>query len=231
MDECIDSLGEAKVLTTLDCNSGFWQIPIRESDRDKTSFVCHHSSFRWKRMPMGLTNSPATFQRALDMILAQFKWQTCLIYIDDIIIFSKDEESHLDHVDQVLEALHRANVTIKLKKCDFFTNKVKYLGHIIEPGKLSVDKVRVKALEETVPPENKTQLRAFIGLCNVYRRFVKNFAEIAKPLNDLLKKGMPDVFPRLKPEQTEAFRKRRQALLEPPVLALPVAGRRYSCLL
>ena len=98
-------------------------------------------------MPMGLTNSPATFQRALDMILAQFKWQTCLIYIDDIIIFSRDEESHLRHVDQVLEALHRANVTIKLSKCDFFTNKVKYLGHIIKPGKLSVDKVRVKALE------------------------------------------------------------------------------------
>ena len=104
---------------------------------------------------------------------------------------------------------------------------MKYPDHIFEPSKFSVEKVQVKALEETVPPENKTQLRAFIDLFNVYRRFVKAFAEVAKLLNDPLKKDTPDVFPRLKPEQMEAFQKLRKALLEPAFLALLVPGRNY----
>ncbi len=188
MDECIDSLGEARYLTTLDCLSGFWQIPMKPEDRDKTTFVCHHGSYRYLRMPFGLMNSPATFQRAIDIILAGFKWSTCLIYLDDIIVFSKDKETHFKDLEDVLDALARANVTIKLKKCSFLTNKVKYLGHLIEPGRLSVDKASVAALQEALPPRNKTELRSFLGMCNVYRRFVHNYAKIVHPLNVLLKK-------------------------------------------
>ena len=228
MDECIDSLGEAKILSTLDCNSGFWQVPIREEDKDKTTFVCHHGSYRYNRMPFGLMNAPATFQRALDIILAQYKWQTCLIYIDDIIIFSNDEESHFKHVDQILSALSEASVTIKLKKFDFFTNKVKYLGHVISPGKLEIDGTVTRALKDAVPPVSKTENRSFLGLCNVYRRFVKNFAKIAKPLNDLLKKEEPDKFGELNDEQIIAFNELRNILMKPPILSLPVKGRKYT---
>ena len=116
MDECIDTLGEANVFTTLDAFWGYWQIAVPEEDRPKTSFVCHAGQYQYVRMPFGLTNAPATFQRALDVILSKFKWNTCLVYIDDIIIFSKTVDEHITHVDEVLSALRSSGVTLKIKK-------------------------------------------------------------------------------------------------------------------
>lgn len=228
MDDCIDSLGDAKYMSTLDCNSGYWQIPLKPSHRDRTTFVCHEGTFRFKRMPFGLTNGPATFQRALDIVLAGYKWQTCLVYLDDIIIFSKDAESHLRHVEQILSALHKANVTIKLGKCAFFTQKVRYLGHIIEPGKLSIDETVTKALKEAEQPRNKQELRSFLGLCNVYRRFVPGYTNISAPLNKLLKADSPDTIADLDEDQETAFRRLIDAVTSPPVLALPKNGLPYS---
>ena len=112
MDECIDSLGDANVFTTLDAYSGYWQVGLEERDRAKTSFVCHAGQYQYKRMPFGLTNAPATFHRALDMILSPFKWKTCLVYIDDIVIFSKSVEEHIRHVDEISTALGEAGVTL-----------------------------------------------------------------------------------------------------------------------
>ena len=114
MDEYIDSLGEATVFTTLDCNSGYWQIPVAPSDREKTAFVCHAGLYQYRRMPFGLTNAPATFQRTLDIVLSSFKWRSCLVYLDDVILFSKDVKTHIRHVDEVLGALQSAGVTLKL---------------------------------------------------------------------------------------------------------------------
>ena len=131
MDDYIDSLGEPSVFTTLDCNPGYWQIPIREEDHDKTAFTSHAGTFRLIRMPFGLTNAPATFQRTIDILLSRYRWQSCLVYLDDIIIFSKNKEDHLRHVEQILSAMNCAGVTLKLSKCSFFTDRVKYLGHII----------------------------------------------------------------------------------------------------
>ena len=105
MDEYIDTLGDAKVFTTLDAFWGYWQIALSEKDKPKKSFVCHAGQFQYTRMPFGLTNVPATFQRALDVILNRFKLKTCLVYIDDIIIFSKTVDDHIDHVDEILGTL------------------------------------------------------------------------------------------------------------------------------
>jgi len=107
MDECIDSLGEATIFSTLDCNAGYWQVAIAPEDREKTAFVCHEGAYQYKRMPFGPTNAPATFQRALDIILSGVKWQSCLIYIDDVIVYSKTGEEHIGHVDHVLRLLRR----------------------------------------------------------------------------------------------------------------------------
>lgn len=142
-------------------------------------------------MPFGLTNAPATFQRTLDVLLAGYKWKTCLVYLDDVIVFSKDMNNHFEHVQEVLTILQQAGVSLKLEKCKFFTSKVAYLGHVITPGKLSIDKVHVVALERAIPPRNQSELRSFLGFCNVYRRFVPKFAGIAAPLNRLLSKGNP----------------------------------------
>ena len=114
MDECIDSLGDAVIFSTLDCNSGYWKIPMSDEDRDKTAFVSHCGLFRWLRMPFGLKNAPGTFQRAADVILAGVKWQFALVYLDDIIIYSSSIEEHYDHLATVLKLVHKAGISLKL---------------------------------------------------------------------------------------------------------------------
>ena len=124
IDDCIDTLGEAVIFSTLDAYSGYHQLSIAKRDRYKTAFVTHHGQFQWRRMPFGLSTAPASFQRALDMVLTQFKWKTCLVYLDDVIIFSNSVEEHIRHVDEILTALEEAGVTLKISKCRFFTKKV-----------------------------------------------------------------------------------------------------------
>jgi Reverse transcriptase (RNA-dependent DNA polymerase) len=114
MDECIDSLGDAAVFTTLDCNSGYWQIPVHPEDRDKTTFTSHYGIYRFLRLPFGLRNAPATFQRSIDIILSGVKWKTCLVYLDDFIVFSKSKKDHLAHVAEALTLLGNAGLSLKL---------------------------------------------------------------------------------------------------------------------
>ncbi len=228
MDDCIDSLGEAKIFTTLDCNSGYWQIPIKESDRHKTAFVSHMGSYHFKRMPFGLTNAPATFQRAIDILLSGVNWQFCLVYLDDVIVYSNTEEDHIRHVDEVLTVLGKAGLSLKFAKSHFFRRSVNYLGHRITPGQLKVDLKRRDALEGFQFPRTQTQVRSFLGMCNVFRRFVKDFAKIAGPLNELLKKGMPVDLEPPTDQQIEAFHELKRRLLEPPILRLPVYDRPYT---
>jgi len=116
MDDCIDSLSTAKVFTLLDALWGYWQVPIAEQDRDKTTFTSHMGTYRYLRMPFGLRNAPSSFQRALDIILSGVRWRMCLVYIDDIIIFSKNREEHLEHLETVLELLQGAGIKLKLKQ-------------------------------------------------------------------------------------------------------------------
>ena len=155
MDECIDTLGEAQYFTTLDAYSGYWQMKIRKEDRYKTAFVCHEGTFQCKRMPFGLTNAPACFQRALDLILTKFKWKTCLVYLDDVIIFSKDVDDHIKHVAEILTALTEAGVTLNINKCFFFQGKVEYLGHMVKPGQLEIDRTNVASLKNAKAPTIK----------------------------------------------------------------------------
>ncbi len=225
MDECIDSLGDATVFTTLECNSGYWQIPVHPDDRNKTTFTSHFGTFRFTRMPFGLRNAPAMFQqRAVDIILAGIKWKSCLVYLDNVIVFPRTLEQHFAHLREVLELLKQAGITLKLPKCKIFCETVDYLGHVIRPGRLALAGKNTRALQEAEHPQNQTELRSFLGLCNVYRRFVPRFASVAAPLNELLKKHQPVEIDTLNPEQTEAFRTLKDALLKAPILALPSCG-------
>ena len=223
-DDCLDSLGKAHIFTTLDCNSGYWQVNMAEEDKDKTTFVSHMGTHRYRRMPFGLRNAPATFQRALDIILSGVRWQTCLIYLDDVIVFSETPEQHLEDVDEVLRLLGQAGVSLKLKKCEFFQPKVNYLGHVITPGKLSVALDRTSGFRDASFPTDKTMLRSFLGAANYYRRFVRDFAKHAKPLNDMLRKEEPHDFPEPTQEQLDAFERIKTALINPPILVLPRLG-------
>ena len=230
MDDCIDTLGEARYFSTLDANSGYWQIPMRKKDIPITAFTSHEGLYEFVRMPFGLKNAPATFQRALDMILSGYNWKTCLVYIDDVIIYSRTGEDHLRDVDSVLQVLKQAGVSLKFDKCRFFTDSVRYLGHIIRPGTLEVDDSHVRALKLAKPPKTTSELRSFLGFTNVYRRFINNYTETARPLFKLLqgnpKKHKP--IPPLDDSQMKSFQKLIEQVTSPPVLALPQPGLRYS---
>jgi hypothetical protein len=223
MDECIDSLGDAVVFTTLDCNSGYWQIPVHPDARDKTTFTSHFGIYRFLWLPFGLRNAPATFQCEIDIILSGVKWKTCLVYLDDVIVFSSSRDAHLAHVEEVLTLLGSGGLSLKLKKCHFFSDTVDYIGHVIRPGRLGVAEKNTTALRNAPLPRTQTELRSFLGLCNVYRRFVPQFSALAAPLNSLLCKGMSPILRSLSPAEINAFNNLRDKLLSPPVLALPRA--------
>ena len=188
IEDCPDSLGDAQIFTTLYCNAGYLQVPVAPDDRDKTTFTSYLGTYRYVRMPFRLRNGPATFQQALDIVLSGVRRQTCLIYLDDVIVFSKDAESHLRHVDEVLRLLRRTGVNLKLRKCSFFQPKVDYLGHFITPDKLSVAVDNSKASAKAVFSRTITHLHSFLRAGNVYGRFLQKYSDIARPLNSMLRK-------------------------------------------
>ena len=124
MDDCLDSLVDATVFSTLDCNAGYWQIPVAAEDRDKTTFTSHTGLCRFFRLPFGLVNAPASFQRALDIILSGLQWKTCLVYLNDVIVFSRTIGQHIRHLHEVLLLLEQAGVSLKPSKCQLFQQKV-----------------------------------------------------------------------------------------------------------
>ena len=227
MDECLDSLGDAKIFSTLDANTGYWQVEIDEQSRSMTTFSSHWGVYRFKRMPFGLRNAPATFQRALDVILSSVRWQSALVYLDDVIIFSRNFEDHVRDVQTTLSLLQKHGLSLKLRKSFFFQSSVDYLGHVVRPGKLQVASKTVDAVQKMHRPTNLTELRSFLGLCNVYRRFVPNFSRIASPLTAKLEKGKDATFPTLTEEEENAFLTLKKKLASPPELALPQSGRTY----
>jgi len=228
MDDYLDSLGDATVFSTFDCNASYWQIPVAEEDRDKTTFTAHTGLLRFLRLPFGLVNAPASFQRALDIILSELRWKTCLFYLDDVIVFSRTAEDHIKHLREVLLLLEKAGVTCKPVKCNFFQREVEYLGHIVRPGQLLVNHKKIKSLARALPPRNQTELKSFLSMCNVHRRFIKDYAHIAKPLTKLTSNKLPHVLPELTPEQLQAFQYLKDRLTSTPILALPHREGRFS---
>jgi len=179
------------------------------------------------RLPIGLCNAPATFQRAMDILLAGVKWHKGLVYLDDVIVFSRSPEEHLQHLDEVMTRLGKAGVTLKEAKCHFFQEEVEYLGHVIRPGRVHVLEKNIPALRDLRYPETQTQMKSFLVMSGVYRRFVADFAKIAKPLTALSSTKLPK---RLSPpgeEETKAFEGLRGRLLAAPVLALPRRDGHY----
>lgn len=227
MDDCIDFLGDAMVFSTMDCNAGYWQIPVAEEDEDKTTFTSHEGTFRYVRLPFGLTNAPATFQRALDMLLAGLKWKTCLVYLDDIIVFSSSAHEHVGHLREVLSLLAQSGISLKASKCHLFQEEVEYLGHIVGKGTQRVNEKNLVGLRKAHPPRTKKELRSFLGMCNVYRRFVRDYTKVARPLLAMTSPKVPDNLPALDGTQLGAFEELKRLLTSTPVLALPRRTGRY----
>ncbi|UYV69276.1 K02A2.6-like [Cordylochernes scorpioides] len=178
IDDTLDSLRGASIFSTMDLKSGYWQIEVDDTDREKTAFVTPDGLFEFKVMPFGLCNAPATFERNMDNLLRGLKWTICLCYLDDIIVFSKTMEEHL-----------QPGLKLISEKCSFGASQMKVLGHLIDGDGIYPDPDKVGAVINFPRPENVSEVRSFLGLCSYYRRFIKSFANIAGPLNELLRKG------------------------------------------
>jgi len=177
-------------------------------------------------MHFGLTNAPATFRRALYMILSSVKWQICLVYLNNVIIFSLNAGQHVKDVDTDLHRPREAGLTLNSKECTWFSDEVEYLGHIVRPGQLHVQNKNMDALQHAKLQTSKSHLKIFLCMCNVYRRFFKDSAKRAKPLNALTRPEIPPDLPSTTNVAIAAFQDLYNALLCPQELALPNANRK-----
>ena len=218
VDDCLDCLSGAKIFSTLDLQSGYWQIEVKEEDRPKTAFVTRGGLYEYVTMPFGLCNAPSTFERCMELVLKGLQWRTLLIYLDDIIILSSTFSEHIERLDEVLRRLGNAGLKLKPSKCELFRKEVLFLGHIITQDGVKPDPSKVSAVQNWPIPKNITDVRSFLGLCSYYRRFVPRFATIASPLNRLLEAGQAFKWT---PDCHEAFEKLKAALTSDNVMSYP----------
>ncbi|KAG1138813.1 hypothetical protein G6F38_010280 [Rhizopus arrhizus] len=218
IDDTVHSLGQAKVFSTLDFTSSYWQIELDDAAKPKSAFICRRGLYEFVRMPFGLTNAPATMQRLMDSVLAGLKWQVCLVYLDDIICFSSSLEQHLVDLRSVLTRLRDASLTVNLKKCKFACDRISFLGYVISPSGLHTDPEKIRAVADFPQPVDVPSLRSFLGLAGYYRCFISKFAAIAAPLNDLLKKDATWTW---SDTHQQAFGTLKTALTSAPVLRFP----------
>lgn len=187
--QLFDSLCGAKYFSALDLSMGYYQIEVDESDREKTAFTTRSGQYQFKRMPFGLSGAPATFQRALSGILREQNWVSCILYLDDILIFGDTLETHNKRLNEILQILTKAGVKLNPKKCQFLQKSVAYLGHIIDKDGIHTDPKKTEAIEKYPSPSSYKELHTFLGLCGYYRQFIKNYSQKTKYLYAHLNKG------------------------------------------
>jgi hypothetical protein len=186
IDETLDALHGAKWFSTLDLKSSYWQVELEEEDKQKTAFrVGLLGFYECNRMPFGLTNAPATFQRLMESCMGDLYLTYCLLYLDDIVIYSKTYSEHLERLEAVFGRLKEAGLKLKPSKCNFFQKTVKYLGHVASEQGIAVDPEKTRVVHDWPVPTNLTEMLSFLGFVGFYRRFIKNFSRVARPLNDL----------------------------------------------
>lgn len=187
--EILDKLGKSLYYTTLDLTSGFHQIEMDPRDIDKTAFTVDGSGHcEYLRMPFGLKNAPSTFQRVMDNVLQELQGIICLVYLDDIIIFSTSLQEHGENLRKVFQKLREANLKIQPDKCEFMCKEVAFLGHVISTEGVRPNPDKIKAIKNYPIPKTPKEIKAFLGLLGYYRKFIKDFAKITKPLTECLKK-------------------------------------------
>jgi len=217
MDEFLDELAGAIWFASLDLRSGYHQILVDPADTFKTAFQTHNGHYEYKVMPYGVTGGPATFQHVMNTVLAPLLRKCVVVFIDDILIYSKTWEDHIQHIREVFLLLQHHQFKVKLSKCSFAQQEVHYLGHVISGAGVATDPSKVRDILNWPTPQSVKDVRAFLGLAGYYRKFVKNFGVISKPLTTLLKKRVLFVWTSV---HEEAFQLLKQALSTTPVLAL-----------
>jgi hypothetical protein len=229
--ESLERLAQAKIYTKLDIRDAYHRIRIKEGDEWKTAFRTRYGHFEYMVMPFGLTNAPAQFQAYMNEALAGLVDVTCIVYLDDILIFSNSKEEHTEHVREVLDRLRKAKLYVKLSKCEWNTDRTEYLGYVVTPEGVSINPERVKTIQDWPLLTSVRDIRVFVGFMNYYRRFIEGFSRIVLPLTSLTKKepgqarGGPamrreeSVTLKLSEEAKRAFQNLKDSFLKIPILA------------
>ena len=225
IDDTLDTLAGMTWFSTLDLKSGYWQVEMDPQDKEKTAFTTGRGLWQFKVMPFGLCNAPATFERLMERVLANLPLQTALVYLDDILIPGRTFSHHLANLRVVFQRLRAAKLKLSPQKCTLLQREVKFLGHVIGPSGVSTDPEKTKVVKTWPTPTNLSELRSFLGVCSYYRRFVKGFADIARPLHHLTGKGVPFEW---SPEAENAFTKLKSCLTTTPVLCFPLPDAQFT---
>ena len=218
LDDMLDELSGATIFSKVDLRSGYHQIRMKLGDEWKTAFKTKFGLYEWLVMPFGLSNAPSTFMRLMNEVLRPFIGIFVVVYFDDILIYSKSMNEHLDHLRAVFDALRAAHLFGNMEKCTFCTQRVSFLGYVVTPQGIEVDSSKVDAIQSWPQPTTVTQVRSFLGLAGFYRRFVRDFSSIAAPLHELTKKGAPFEWGA---PQDDAFNTLKERLTHAPLLQLP----------
>lgn len=223
--DILDKLGRSQYFTTLDLANGFHQIEMDQDSIEKTAFSTENGHYEFLRMPFGLKNSPPTFQRVMNNILRGLQNEICLVYLDDIIIYSTSLQEHINRLKEVFERLRKANFKIQMDKTEFLRKEVGYLGHIVTPNGVKPNPEKIKIIKNYPIPKTVKQIKSFLGLIGYYRKFIKDFAKLTKPFTKCLKKGEKiDIENK---EYLNCFEQCKNILCNEPILQYPDFSKEF----
>ncbi|GJT28843.1 putative reverse transcriptase domain-containing protein [Tanacetum coccineum] len=218
IDDLFDQLQGSSVYSKIDLRSGYHQLRIREEDIPITAFRTRYGHYEFQVMPFGLTNAPAVFMDLMNRVCKPYLDKFVIVFIDDILIYSKNKEEHGKHLKTILNLLRSEKLYAKFSKCDFWLDSVQFLGHVIDSSGVHVDPAKIEAIKNWAAPTTPTEVRQFLGLAGYYRRFIKEFSLISKPLTKLTQKNKPYVWG---DDEEEAFQTLKLKLCSAPILSLP----------
>ncbi|GJY10096.1 putative reverse transcriptase domain-containing protein [Tanacetum coccineum] len=218
IDDLFDQLQGSSVYLKIDLRSGYHQLRVREEDIPKTAFRTRYGHYEFQVMSFGLTNAPAVFMDLMNRVCKPYLDKFVIVFIDDILIYSKNKQEHEEHLKQILELLKKEELYAKFSKCEFWISKVLFLGHMIDSEGIHVDPAKIEAIKDWTSPKSPTEIRQFLGLAGYYRRFIEGFSKIAKPMTKLTQKKVKFEWG---DKQEAAFQLLKQKLCSAPILALP----------
>ncbi|GJR18386.1 putative reverse transcriptase domain-containing protein [Tanacetum coccineum] len=218
IDDLFDQLQGSSIYSKIDLRSGYHQLRVREQDIPKTAFRTRYGHYEFQVMPFGLTNAPAVFMDLMNRVCKPYLDKFVIVFIDDILIYSKDEREHEEHLKAILELLKKEKLYAKFSKCEFWIPKVQFLGHVIDSRGIHVDPAKIESIKDWASPKTPTEIRQFLGLAGYYRRFIEGFSKIAKSMTKLTQKGIKFDWGE---KEENAFQLIKQKLCSAPILALP----------